>query len=101
MSVWKRMRDSAISGAGFAVGASAGRDLYDAAKKKVGEVDWQKVRDDANQAADRLNQSVQDLASNLQAQVAPAPEPDTKGEAVKQAEELLKEAADIPVERTL
>lgn len=101
MSVWKRLRDSAISGAGFAVGASAGRDLYDAAKKKVGEVDWEKVRSDASDAADRLGQSVSDLASNLQAQVAPTSRGDEGEEAVRQAEELLREAANEPVERTL
>ncbi len=101
MSVWKRLRDSAISGAGFAVGASAGRDLYDAAKKKVGEVDWEKVRSDASEAADRLGQSVSDLSSNLQARVAPDPASDEGEEAVRQAEELLREAADAPVERTL
>lgn len=101
MSVWKRLRDSAITGAGFAIGASAGRDLYDAAKKRVGEVDWQKVRSDAGEAADRLGRSVQDLADNLQQRVAPSPSTDSGDEAVRQAEELLEEAAKEPVNRTL
>ena len=103
MSIWKQLRNSAVKGAGFAAGASAGRDLYNAAKKKVGDVDWEKVREDAEGAVDRLSQSAQTLASNLQEQVAPqsAPQSTTAEEAVRQAEELLREAgeaAEVPTE---
>lgn len=106
MSVWKRLRDSAISGAGFAIGASAGRDLYEAARKKVKDVDWEKLQSDASEAADRLGKSVQDLAATVQDQVSPkaaAPQP-AADEAIRQAEELLREAQaapEEPLKRTL
>lgn len=98
MSVWKKLRDSAISGAGFAIGASAGRDLYETAKKKVKEVDWEKVQSNASDAVERLGQSVQDLAATVQEQVSPAPQPPPSDEAVRQAEDMLREAQKAPEE---
>jgi hypothetical protein len=48
MSFWNTIGSGVLKGVGYAFGAKMGKDLYDVAHKKVSEVDWEKVRDDAD-----------------------------------------------------
>lgn len=55
MSIWSQIGSSLIKGMGYTIGVKVGKDLYDVASDKLQEVDWDKLRGDAEDAKDKVS----------------------------------------------
>jgi len=55
VSIWSQIGSSLIKGMGYTIGVKVGKDLYDVASDKFQEVDWDKLRGDAEGAREKVS----------------------------------------------